>query len=280
MRTPPSTPRTGPAVTAGCAALLLLVTAARLAVENPIEAVGFLYVVPISIAAVEYGWRGGVAAALAALALTHLWVVLQDVSLGLVGYGVRASMFAGLGVLVGLQADQRRRLLAERNLLVEELRDSAMRDQLTGLANRRAWEERFALELERARRAGTPVSVAVVDLDGFKRINDTGGHAEGDRLLRSYAAGFASAIRGTDFIARLGGDEFLVVFPDCWAPEAAQVAERMLLATGDALGASIGIAAWDGCTGEALVTRADRAMYEAKAAGGGRIVLAAAAVGA
>ena len=205
--------------------------------------------------------------------------MLQVVPLGLVGYLVRASMFAGLGILVGLQADQRRRLLAERDSLVEELRDGAMRDQLTGLANRRAWDERFALEIGRARRNGSPLSVAVVDLDGFKRINDTRGHAEGDRLLRWHAAAFASAIRETDFIARLGGDEFLIVFPDCWAPEAAAVAERMLEATGEDLGASIGIAEWDGCEGDALVMRADKAMYEAKVAGGGNLVVASAAVG-
>jgi len=261
-------------VALACGALLVLVTGLRLAVDNPIEAVGFLYVVPISIAAVEYGWRGGVVVAASALALTHLWVTLQGVPLSLVGYAVRASMFAGLGILVGLQADQRRRLLAERDALVEELRDGAMRDQLTGLANRRAWDERFALEMRRARRTGSPLSVAVVDLDGFKQINDRQGHAEGDRLLRARAAAFASAIRETDFVARLGGDEFLVVFPDCWASEAADVAARLLEATGDGLGASIGIAEWDGSPGESLVKRADDAMYEAKAAGGGRIVIA------
>ncbi len=86
--------------------------------------------------------------------------------------------------------------------------------------------------------------------------------------------------RDTEFIARLAGDEFLVVFPECVASEAARVTERMLAATAEGLGASIGIAGWDGSVPDALVANADRAMYEAKAAGGGRIILADATIGA
>jgi diguanylate cyclase (GGDEF)-like protein len=267
---------TGRRVVAVCAALLVMITAVRFAVENPLEAVGFLYVLPISLAAVEFGWRGGVAAACGALACTVLWAVVQEVPLGVVGYVVRGTMFVGLAVLVGLQAEQRRSLLRERDRLVRELRAGALRDQLTGLANRRAWDERFALELQRATRSGLPLSVAVVDLDGLKRVNDTFGHAEGDRLIQRAAAAWRLAVRDVDFIARLGGDEFFVLLPDCPQPEAEAVAHRLLHAVDGHPFASIGVATWEGEAGDALVARADRAMYDAKAAGGARIVVAGA----
>jgi len=213
-------------------------------------------------------------AAAGAMACTVVWALLQDVPLGALGYGVRAAMFGGLAVLVGLQAEQRRTLLIERDRLVAELRAGALRDQLTGLANRRAWDERFAQELRRARRSGTPLSVAVIDIDGLKRINDTFGHGEGDRLIQRSAAAWRSVIRDTDLVARLGGDEFFVLFPECPRHEAEAVARRLLREVDDDHSVSIGIAAWDGEPGDVLVSRADQAMYQAKAAGGARIAIA------
>jgi diguanylate cyclase (GGDEF)-like protein len=273
MRPPTVVLRTGHTI-AACVALLLAITGLRLAVANPFEAIGFLYVMPISLAAMELGWRGGLAAAAAAIGLTFLWAMVQEVPLGLLGFSGRITMFAGVGVLIGLQSEQLRRVLREREQLVLELEASARRDQLTGLPNRRAWEERFAEELTRASRSGDPLSVAIVDLDGFKLVNDSRGHAEGDRLLRRQSEAWSSAIRASDFLARLGGDEFLVAFPACGASEAMEVASRMLESTEEPLGASIGIVEWDGCSGEALVARADLAMYEAKAAGGRQIAIA------
>ena len=134
--------------------LLIVITVLRIAVSNPIEAVGFLYVIPISLAAVEFGWRGGVATAAAAMLLTVFWAVLQDVPLGVVGYAARGATFATVGLLVGVQAELRRALWEEREHLVRELRATAMRDQLTGLGNRRAWDERFAYDLGSASRSG------------------------------------------------------------------------------------------------------------------------------
>ena len=259
-----------------CAALLVAITVLRFVVGNPMEAVGFLYVVPISLAAMEWGWRGGVAVAAAAMGLTAAWALLRDVPLGVMAYGIRASMFGGVGALVGLQAEERRALLAERGLLVEELAASAMRDQLTGLANRRAWEERFRHELESARRSGAPLSVAVVDLDGLKAVNDSFGHAEGDRLIERCAYAWSDAVREIDFIARLGGDEFFVLLPDCGEPGAAEVAQRLLTAVDGEDAFSIGIATWDGVeSGDELIGRADRAMYAAKARGGAQAAFAA-----
>jgi diguanylate cyclase (GGDEF)-like protein len=258
-----------------CALLLIVITVLRIAVSNPIEAVGFLYVIPISLAAMEFGWRGGVTTAGAALALTGFWAVLQDVPLGVVGYTARAATFVSVGLLVGLQAEQRRRLLDERERLVEELRATAMRDHLTGLANRHAWEERFVHELRSASRTAEPLSLAVIDVDGLKRVNDTLGHGHGDRLIQLCAEACRSATRETDFIARLGGDEFLVLLADCRADGAREVAARMLDALGEDRSLSIGIATWDGLeSGDELITRADQAMYAAKAAGGAQIAFA------
>jgi diguanylate cyclase (GGDEF)-like protein len=258
-----------------CAVMLVVITALRIAVSNPIEAVGFLYVIPISLAAVEFGWRGGVATAATAMLLTVFWAVLQHVPLGVVGYAARGATFASVGLLVGVQAELRRMLSDERERLLQELRTTAMRDQLTGLANRRAWDERFAHELSTARRSALPLSVAVVDLDELKRVNDTHGHRRGDLLIQRCAQAWRDAVRDTDFIARLGGDEFLVLLPDCPTPDARDVAQRMLDASASAHSFSIGIATWDGHEdGDELIGRADRAMYAAKAAGGAQLAFA------
>lgn len=113
--------------------LLVVVTLLRLAVSNPIEAVGFLYVIPISLLASEHGWRGGLYGAAAALALTIVWAIVQHVPLGVIGYCSRAATFASVGILVGVHADQRRSLEQEREHLLDELRATALSDPLTGL---------------------------------------------------------------------------------------------------------------------------------------------------
>jgi diguanylate cyclase (GGDEF)-like protein len=98
--------------------------------------------------------------------------------------------------------------------LVSLLRRSSREDPLTRLANRRAWEERIDEELERSRRNKTPLSLAVIDIDNFKAVNDRDGHQAGDRVLRSFADGWVGTVRGSgDFVARLGGDEFGLLAP-------------------------------------------------------------------
>jgi diguanylate cyclase (GGDEF)-like protein len=99
-------------------------------------------------------------------------------------------------------------------------------DPLTELGNRRAFDESLAVEVARVRRVGAPLSVALIDLDGLKQINDRLGHLEGDAALRKVAIGLTMAVRGADRVYRWAGDEFAVVFPDTTAGEAALVAER------------------------------------------------------
>ena len=255
-----------------CALLLTLITLLRLAVSNPIEAIGFLYVIPISLLASERGLRGGLLAGGGAVLCTVGWAVLQDVPLGWVGYGARAFTFLGVGVFVGLQSQQRLNLEREREDLLVELQATATHDQLTGLPNRRAWDDRLGRELDHAASSGEPLSALAIDLDGLKLINDTHGHLEGDRLLRRCAHAWNGALRQGDYLARLGGDEFLVLLPGSEPDVAEQVARRMLGAVPFNQTCSIGLATWDGEEAAyELVHRADRGMYSAKAAGGGRV---------
>jgi diguanylate cyclase (GGDEF)-like protein len=262
-------------VIALAALMLALVTVLRLWISNPIEAVGFLYVIPISFVGAELGWRGGAWTAGAAMLLTIGWALLQNVPLGVFGYGARGATFFAVGLLVGLQGDLRRRLEAERERLIAELSAGAMRDQLTGLPNRRAWEERFAHELRAATRGGRTLSVAAIDIDGLKLLNDTFGHAHGDEVIEGCARAWRRSLRDIDFIARIGGDEFLAVLPACSALEAELVVRRMAAAAALEQPFSVGIATWDGVeTGTQLVARADQTMYAAKAAGGARVTTA------
>jgi diguanylate cyclase (GGDEF)-like protein len=254
-----------------CALLLVLITLLRLAVSNPIEAVGFLYVIPISLLASERGLRGGIAAAAGAMLCTYGWAVLQDVPLGLVGYSARTATFLGVGVFVGLQARERMKLQREREDLLAELQATATHDPLTGLPNRGAWDDRLERELRRAAATHEALSALAIDLDGLKRINDTHGPQEGDRLLQRCAHAWNGVLRQGDYLARLGGDEFLVLLPGSAEAEAEHVARRILGAVPFNQTCSIGIATWDGAEAAfELVQRADQAMYEAKAAGGGR----------
>ena len=138
-------------------------------------------------------------------------------------------------------------------------------DPLTGLANRRAWDEQLARELARAQRSGAAVSVALLDLDEFKRFNDAHGHQAGDRLLVEAAAAWGAQLRGIDVLCRWGGDEFALLLPNCSEREAQEVITRVARATPSLQSSTAGIAAWDGReTAHDLLRRADTALLEQK----------------
>ncbi|MEP6954733.1 MAG: GGDEF domain-containing protein [Solirubrobacteraceae bacterium] len=258
-----------------CAVLLVLITGLRLAVDNPIEAVGFLYVIPISFLASELGLRGGLIAATGAIVLTIFWVIVQDVPLGVVGYAARAATFGGIGVFVGLQSQRRIKLQHERERLIVKLEATAMRDHLTGLPNRRAWDDRLERELSRAERSRKPLRVVVIDLDKLKHVNDTNGHEQGDRLIQRCARAWSDELRQSDYLARLGGDEFVVLLPDCTADTASEIAQRLLRSVPPNQSCSAGIATWNGNeAGYELVHRADQVMYAVKRGGGGDLAIA------
>ncbi|PPK95358.1 diguanylate cyclase (GGDEF)-like protein [Kineococcus xinjiangensis] len=152
----------------------------------------------------------------------------------------------------------------DRAELLARLRSDALHDPLTGLPNRRAWEEQLEREVAQAERSGAPVSVALLDVDGLKTINDTEGHAAGDRLLQEAARSWGEGLRRQDVLARLGGDEFGVLLTGTDASTAAEVIGRMMGGAGW-LACSSGVAQWR--PGEALgdlLHRADTAMYADK----------------
>ena len=146
------------------------------------------------------------------------------------------------------------------------LRNAARNDPLTGLANRRSWDEHLVTELERSTRSGEIFSVIVIDLDGFKEVNDAFGHSAGDRVLQTSARVWRNATRdGGDFLARLGGDEFGLIAPNTDEVTARGLARRLKNALPDGISASVGVATWDRTESVSdLVRRADIAMYQSK----------------
>lgn len=169
----------------------------------------------------------------------------------------------------------------------ESLRFEAMHDSLTQLLNRGATLDQLGRELVRAARRVTPVTVIMADLDHFKAVNDTFGHATGDVVLREAARRLKLGVRAYDSLGRLGGEEFIAVLPECEAKVGLQVAQRLCKLVSEApvltptgkvpVTISIGVASSDqfpGATAEELMRAADSALYQAKHTGRARAVLA------
>lgn len=153
----------------------------------------------------------------------------------------------------------------ERADLVQRLAQAAERDTLTGLANRRRWDEAIFGEVARAARSGVPLSVALIDLDHFKNYNDTHGHLGGDALLREFAAAAAECLREVDTLARWGGEEFVVALPGCTAEAAVAVADRIRGVVPRQQSCTIGIAQWrPGLLADDVIAQADAALYRGK----------------
>lgn len=164
----------------------------------------------------------------------------------------------------------------ERLRMAAELERLAMHDPLTGLINRRALLERLNLELATMRRTHSTLAFAMIDVDDFKTINDTRGHAGGDDALRDFAQVLKEQTRETDVAARYAGDEFALVMPRIDEAGMRAIMERTYAALGAvSLKASVGVAfATGGDTPESLIARADEAVYAAKAAGKNRFCVA------
>jgi len=191
--------------------------------------------------------------------VTYLYVFLST-----------AIVLSFLGYLLGRQAD-RLAALAET-------------DALTGLANRRALAQRLAEEFDRSARYGAPVSLLLVDIDGLKQVNDSGGHAAGDQLIRGVGDAIRRSLRHSDFAARWGGDEFAIVAPNTTAEAARSSAERLIGhvakqgndSNNRSATVSIGIASFDPSQQrhadvKSLVRAADEALYRAKTTGRNRV---------
>ncbi|MBT0767562.1 diguanylate cyclase [Kineosporia sp. J2-2] len=173
---------------------------------------------------------------------------------------------------VALLADEAAFAL-EHDALLRRYEDLAGTDQLTGLPNRRSWDERLSVLIAAARRNGDPFVIAVADVDRFKAYNDTHGHLEGDVLLREVAQAARAELRTVDVVARWGGEEFAIALPSCRDEDARQVLDRVRLAMPRGQSISIGYCEWDAeATAESLMNRADSALYEAKRSGRDRVV--------
>jgi len=168
--------------------------------------------------------------------------------------------------------------------MVGDLSERAERDELTGLANRRALDDRLREEIDRARRYGTHLTLVLIDLDDFKHVNDRYGHQCGDDVLRVVGALLSRSVRELDLAARYGGEEFALVLPGTVADGARRVAEKIRATVGAVeipapsaerirVTASFGMAefpAWS--TVEELIAEADRCLYEAKRHGKNRVM--------
>ncbi len=147
-------------------------------------------------------------------------------------------------------------------------------DPLTGIGNRRSLDENLPVELARARRTAAPLTIAMIDLDFFKRYNSRRGHAGGDALLRQAAQSWRKQLRPTDTLARYGGEEFTLVLPNCAADQACQLIERLRPGLPDNQTFSAGVATWDlQESGESLLRRADQALLIAKKQGRNRTIV-------
>jgi diguanylate cyclase (GGDEF)-like protein len=164
----------------------------------------------------------------------------------------------------------------------------ATTDALTGVANRRSFDEELALEWRRAHRIGDSLALVLLDLDDFKKVNDTHGHPAGDAVLRMVGEVLGAGVRQIDLAARYGGEEFVVLVPESDLSGAMQLAKRLRLAVSKArvelpngrmlkVTASLGVAVKaDLTSAEQLIAAADDALYEAKRAGKNRVVAAGA----
>jgi len=218
--------------------------------------------------------RGEAAAAPFRIADRTWLLVVRDpnrpgVSLPLLIAGVGIALAALMAALV---------LIWSRNERMQELAAQASHDPLTGLKNRRRFEEDLRTELARSRRERKAGAVLMLDLDNFKQVNDTLGHPAGDRVIADIADVLGERMRATDVVARLGGDEFAIALPRCELDEAEEVAEAISKAirvhtppgeAAPAITASIGICTFGPETDayETVLAAADHALYQAKRAG-------------
>ncbi len=170
----------------------------------------------------------------------------------------------------------------KRALEYEEVFAQARKDSLTGLSNRFVFEERIGSIVEQAKRHGHPLTLASLDLDHFKAVNDSMGHMKGDQVLKQVAEILKNQVRLTDLLVRMGGDEFLLVLPDTSIRDARYLAERLCLAVEELnivtdagkLAVSIGLSEWEaGMNIDDWMERADDILYQAKANGRAQVAV-------
>jgi diguanylate cyclase (GGDEF)-like protein len=257
----------------------LLISLAAWLTRSPADGSELLYMWPALYTA--YFFRVRVAFANVAL----IGLVYTPIAIGVLGYsrGLTPSAYLlGTSVVTLLIVASLRRQL--NSLLAASVRE-ARTDRLTGLANRRGWDEDIAREITYHRREGGRLSLLMIDLDHFKQLNDAHGHAAGDVALAGVARELRDGARQSDVLARLGGEEFGLLLPGCGTAEATLVAEELRRAIEMAsqswatpVTVSIGVATMPehATSAEGLAHTADLALYAAKRAGRNRVMAATA----
>jgi diguanylate cyclase (GGDEF)-like protein len=190
----------------------------------------------------------------------HLAAMIVAFTIAAIVHPITTSWLAYVAVVVAVSGAS-----ITVSVLVSAMRELVMRDDLTGLLNRRGLDLMTAPMRSVAERTDTPITVAMIDLDGFKAFNDDNGHAAGDALLIELVRTWEPQLRGSDVLARYGGDEFALVLPQTTGPEALELASRLRVSHPAPW--SIGFTQW--ATGEDLyhaLIRADRELYTAKRA--------------
>ncbi len=217
--------------------------------------------------------------------LKHLWVVHElqynFAFYAYMGVGTVAA-FMVFGYALGLRSERQRvhnRILSAR---IDELHLKSVTDSLTGAYTHGYLHEILELEIQRSLTEKTPLSVLVIDIDDFKKINDTHGHLFGDRVIKETAETISANVRGEDILGRYGGDEFLVIMPGAEEAIASTVARRIcasIAKNGYQATVSIGATTFTGeetQSGKDLIQRADTNLYQAKHDGKNRVASAAA----
>lgn len=220
--------------------------------------------------AILYGWVLSLAFALFSIrtGLAYLLLVAAAHGAVLATHWRAEQLTAWVVVLVALGVPA-----VVIGYLLARIEELALQDPLTGLFNRRAFVAVLDAELSRSARHGDGLALVALDLDDLKTVNDREGHAAGDRLISEAARSWHRTLRGGDVMARLGGDEFGLVLPGCDTPQRAREAVERLHGAAGEVSVSIGVALWQGEGAAELMSRADAAMYQAKAQGKNRLVL-------
>ena len=252
----------------GCIGVVDFLTGYALSVSE-------FYLAPVALAAWYVSLRASV---LIALFSCICWV-LADTLAGL-PYGQPAILIWNTIVQFSFLIVNGLLVVKLRNSLIHE-RQLARTDSLTGAFTRRAFEDRLDHDLQLAQRTGTPLTIALVDLDNFKMLNDTRGHAAGDQALRAIALALRGATRSPDTVGRLGGDEFALVLPDTSRPGAEELIERLrydlvrqLAPVAPELTCSIGVITFEvlPLDTRGILHAADTLMYDAKRKGKNTVV--------
>jgi diguanylate cyclase (GGDEF)-like protein len=238
--------------------------------ESPIAAYSPVVLLPVFWFAL-YGTRPQLLASVALVGITY---AVPSPALSGDGYAATEAIAALLWmVIAGIAGFTLSELVRQRELLAARLQHTARTDALTGLPNRRAWDEELEREIQHAGRTETPLCMALLDLDFFKQFNDLNGHPAGDSHLKEVASLWRSRLRSADLIARYGGEEFAVLLTATDASQAEQLIETLRNCVPLDETVSAGVAQWDGVeSGPELFARADRALYAAKRAGRDRTV--------